>query len=81
MKSEQTHWVPARFRSLTDDEIGAIQHQLIDLKERAVEVAAEFKISTATVYRVKNAVPKELMQFDELALRRLRQRVKRRRVS
>lgn len=84
MPQQQTHWVPAWFRCLDDEQIGTIQHRLIDLKERAAVVAAEFGISSATVYRVKGAVPKNLVHVDEVTLRRLRQRAKsrkRRRVS
>lgn len=78
---QQTHWVPARFRCLTEEQIGTIQHRLLDLKEPAADVAAEFGISSATVYRVKGAVPRELVTLDEVNRRRLRQRAARRRVS
>lgn len=69
---EATHWSPIRFRKLTDEQVGSIQHRLIDLQERAKDVAAEFGISSALIYRVKSAVPKELVTVDEV--RRVRQR-------
>ena len=33
MPKQQTHWVPAWFRCLTEEQIGTIQHRIIDLKE------------------------------------------------
>lgn len=69
-----THWVPTRFRNLTDDQLGVIQHRLLDLEHAAVDVAADYKISSATVYRVKNCVPADLVTIDEDMLRKLRKR-------
>lgn len=72
-----THYVPTRFRNLSEEEIGQIQHRLWDLNQRGTDVAAAFNISSATLYRVKNAVPAELVTFDEVLLKKLRSREKR----
>lgn len=69
---EATHWSPIRFRKLTDEQVGSIQHRLIDMGEKARDLAAEFDISLALIYRAKSAVPKELVTVDEV--RRVRQR-------
>lgn len=74
MTTTATHWVPARFRNLDEEQIGLIQCRLIDLHHRAVDVAKDYGISSATVYRVKNAVPAELVTIEEEALRKIRER-------
>lgn len=72
MPTPATHWVPARFTCLTDEQIGDIQHRIIDLGEKAKDLAAEFGVSSATVYRAKNAVPKDAVEIDQRLLKKLR---------
>lgn len=68
------YYVPISFRRLTEDEIGLIQFRLHDLNERAAKVADDYKVSLATIYRVKNAVPKHLLSINEEGVREFRDR-------
>lgn len=76
MPTPATHYVPARFRDLSEEQLGQIQHRLWDLGHRAVDVANDFDISSATLYRVKNAVPLDLIEFDEQWLKKIKSREK-----
>lgn len=78
MKLQPTlYWVPGWFRKLTDEQIGAIQHRIHDLQEKVADLATEFGVSTGTIYRVRNAVPKNLITVDEAMLKSLRRRAAR----
>ncbi len=68
------YYVPTDFRCLTEDQIGLIQFRLHDLKERVAKVAGDYGVSTATIYRVKNAVPKHLVSVNDEGVREFRDR-------
>ncbi len=67
-----TFYIAQTFRKLTDEQVGMIQHRIIDLGDRAIVVAADFGVSVATVYRAKAAVPEDLLTFDDVGLLRFR---------
>ena len=61
---EPTHYVPTYFRfagDRTEDIVGRIQHLLIDKEWTIARVCRKFKISLATAYRIKAAVPAHLI--------------------
>lgn len=66
-----SHYVPVSFRLLSDEQVGFAQHRLIDLKHRVVDVAKDLKVSVATIYKARNAVPKQCLHMDEHMLARL----------
>lgn len=67
MRITNTHsafFVETTFRCLDDEQVAAMQHQMIDRRRAVSDVAAEFGGSVATGYRVKRAVPEDLVQID-----------------
>ena len=66
------YYQPRRFRCLTDDQVGQIQHLVIDLGEKAKDVARQFGVSIGTVYTAKACVPEDLLTFDDVGIRRWR---------
>lgn len=67
-----SHWVPTRFRCLTDDQIGVIQHRVLDLGEKVQVLADEYGVSIVTIYRAKAAVPAHLVHINSIIFRRER---------
>lgn len=46
------YYVKTSFRCLDDEQVGEMQHRMIDKKEDVARVAAAFKVSVATAYKV-----------------------------
>ncbi len=68
-----THYVPVGFR-MDSGEIGILQAYLIDKGVRAIDVANHFGISISSVYRMKNAVPADLVSFDSASVTKYRRK-------
>lgn len=69
---QHTHMIAGSFNCLEDDQVGEIQHLVIDQKKSARSVAQQYGVSVATVYRAKNAVPMELAKVNPLAVKQWR---------
>jgi hypothetical protein len=71
-QANATHWIPVRFRCLTDDQVGVIQHRLLDQNEKAQVLADEYGVSLPTIYKAKAAVPSHLVHVNSIIFRRER---------
>lgn len=60
-KKGSDYYVRCRFLSLTDEQVGMAQHYMIDEGWPVARAAAKFKVSEATMYRVRAAVPAHLV--------------------
>jgi len=64
--------VETTFRVLDDEQVGAMQHLLLDGDLSIKDAAAMFHVSVATVYKVKKAIPNRFLLEDQAERRKWR---------
>lgn len=72
-----THFIPTKFDSLTDEQVGVIQALRLDQKVRVTQLAATYDVSESTIYKALRAVPAHLVHINELAVKRWRGKCRR----
>ena len=72
MKETDLYYVGRRFRKLTDEQVGRIQHLLFDEGKTIRELAAEYNVSKSLIGVVKSAVPSFLVEVNLDGLQRFR---------
>ena len=60
----RTYYVPTTFRCLTDEQVGRMQHLMIDRKWSPARAAKKYRVSVSTAYRIRKAVPSDLIAVD-----------------
>lgn len=77
LESFSAHYVRTLFK-FSDETVGAMRHRMVDLSERVVDVAAEFGCHPSTAYRIRAAVPADLIEVDEASHQRRRRNASKR---